>query len=133
MPATQRQPPYCLMLLLQQTWQRNIQRFLRVEVRVLHSFSLRSVECRPPPLIHPSLAIERLGAHCKSRKLVNLCSGLPLVVSKLGWRKEKEKETEEQKETERKRKRKRNMNGDEWLPGGGGASKNGAFFVWRAH
>ena len=92
-----------------------------------------SVECRPPPLIHPSLAIERLGAHCKSRKLVNLCSGLPLVVSKLGWRKEKEKETEEQKETERKRKRKRNMNGDEWLPGGGGASKNGAFFVWRAH
>ena len=70
-------------------------------------------------------AIERLGAHCKSRKLVNLCSGLPLVVSKLGWRKEKEKETEEQKETERKRKRKRKMNGDEWLPGGGGANKNG--------
>ena len=83
-------------------------------------------------LIHPSLAIERLGAHCKSRKLVNLCSGLPLVVSKLGWRKEKEKETEEQKETERKRKRKRKMNGDEWLPGGGGDNKNGAVFLFGA-
>ena len=29
--------------------------FLRVQVRVFHSFSLMSVECRPPPLIHPSL------------------------------------------------------------------------------
>ena len=53
--ATQRRPPYCKMLLLQQTWQRNIQCFLRVQVRVFHSFSLMSVECRPPPLIHPSL------------------------------------------------------------------------------
>ena len=46
-----------------------------------------------------------LGAHRKYRKQVDMHSGLPLVVSKLGWRKEKEKETEEQKETERKRKR----------------------------
>ena len=43
------------MLLLQHTWQRNIQCFLRVQVRVFHSFSLMSVECRPSPLIHPSL------------------------------------------------------------------------------
>ena len=50
-------------------------------------------------LLHLGTKTKRLEAHCKSRKRVNLCSGLPLAVSKLGMK-------ERKKERHRHRKRK---------------------------
>ena len=40
-------------------------------------------------------------------------------------KRERDRGTERDREKEEEKKK---MNGDEWLPGGGGANKNGAFF-----